>query len=69
MGSVKLTQSDRLSVLACITGLAMLAIFFVLAWLGAPNPDWLPMVITSIAGFELYMAVDAARRRRAEGGR
>jgi hypothetical protein len=56
-------------VLACITGLAMLAIFFVLAWLGAPNPDWLPMVITSIAGFELYMAVDAARRRRAEGGR
>ena len=69
MGSVKLSQLDRLSVLACVTGLAMLAIFFVLAWLGGPNPDWLPMVITSIAGFEMYMAVDALRRRRAEGGR
>ena len=66
---MKLSQLDRLSVLACVTGLAMLAIFFVLMWLGAPDPDWLPMVITSIAGFEVYMAVDGARRRRAEGGR
>jgi len=60
---------DRLSVLACVTGLAMLAIFFVSAWIGAPNPDWLPMVIASIAGFEMFMVVDALRRRRTEGGR
>jgi hypothetical protein len=56
---------DRLSVLACVTGLAMLAVFFALAWAGVPNPDWLPMVITAIAGFEMYMVFDSARRRRA----
>jgi hypothetical protein len=56
---------DRLSVLACVTGLAMLAIFFVSAWAGAPSPDWLPMVIAAIAGFEIYMVIDTVRRRRA----
>ena len=66
---MKLSQMDRLSVLACATGLAMLAIFFVLAWLGVPNLDWLPMVITAIAGFEMYMVGDAALRRRTESGR
>ena len=65
MGSVKLSQMDRLSVLACATGLAMLAIFFVLAWAGAPNREWLPMVITAIAGFEMFMVFEATRRRRA----
>ena len=69
MGSVKLSQMDRLSVLACVTGLAMLAIFFVSAWLGAPRPEWLPMAIASIAGFELFMVIEALRRHRAEGGR
>ena len=66
---MKLTQLDRLSVLACATGLAMLAIFFVLAWIGAPDPDWLLMMISAIAGFEIFMAVDASRRRQTERGR
>ena len=65
---MKLSQLDRVSVLACATGLAMLATFFALAWVGVPNPDWLPMVITAIAGFEIFMVVDAARRRRAASG-
>ena len=63
-----MSQMDRLSVLACVTGLAMLAIFFVSAWVGAPNPEWLPMAIASIAGFEMFMAVDSLRRRRTQGG-
>ena len=54
---------DRLSVLACVTGLALLAIFFVEAWLGVTRPEWLPMVITSIAGFELFMVLDTMRKR------
>jgi hypothetical protein len=65
VGLVKLSQLDRLSVLACATGLAMLAIFFVSVWAGVPSPDWLPMVIAAIAGFEMYMVFDSARRRRA----
>jgi zinc transporter ZupT len=64
---VKLSQMDRLSVLACVTGLAMLATFFILAWAGAPNPEWLPMAIAAIAGFELFMVVDALRNRRRGG--
>ena len=64
---MKLSQMDRLSVLACVTGLALLAIFFAARWLGAPEPQWLPMVITSIAGFEMFMAFDTARRRRSGG--
>jgi putative Ca2+/H+ antiporter (TMEM165/GDT1 family) len=54
---------DRVSVLACVTGLALLAAFFVSAWLGAPLPEWLPMAIASIAGFELFMVFDTVRRR------
>ena len=67
MGSVKLSQMDRLSVMACVTGLALLAVFFVTAWAGAPSPDWLPMAIASIAGFELFMVLDAFRNRRRGG--
>jgi zinc transporter ZupT len=58
---------DRLSVLACVTGLAMLAMFFIGTWLGTPQPEWLPMAIASIAGFELFMVLDALRNRKRGG--
>jgi len=58
-----MSQMDRLSVLACVTGLALLAIFFVGAWQGGTLPEWLPMAIAAIAGFELFMVVDAMRKR------
>jgi zinc transporter ZupT len=64
---VNLSQMDRVSVLACVTGLALLAGFFVSAWLGAASPEWLPMAIASIAGFELFMAIDAVRNRKRGG--
>ena len=65
---MKLTQMDRLSILACVTGLALLAIFFAAVWLGAPEPEWLPMLISAIAGFEVFMVIDALRKRRTGGG-
>jgi hypothetical protein len=61
-------EMNNLSTLACVTGLVLLAIFFVQAWLGQPSPDWLPMLISAIAGFEIFMMVDAIRKRRADGG-
>jgi hypothetical protein len=67
VGSVKLSQLDRLSVLACVTGLMLLAAFFVGAWLDAPRPEWLPMAIAAIAGFELFMVLDSLRNRRRGG--
>ena len=60
---MRLSPTDRLSVSACVTGLALLAIFFVSGWLGAPRPEWLPLAIASIAGFELFMVLDALRNR------
>ena len=65
---MKLNSMDRISILACVTGLALLAIFFGSVGIGVPQPDWLPMVIASIAGFELFMMVDALRRSRMGGG-
>jgi len=64
---VKLTQLERLSILACATGLALLAFYFVSAWLGLARSNWLPMLISAIAGFELFMELDALRKRRAGG--
>jgi hypothetical protein len=36
--------------------------------MGVPQPDWLPMTVAAIAGFEMFMAIDALRRRRTGGG-
>ena len=61
-------EMDLLSALACATGLVLAAIFFARLCLDMANPDWLPMMITAIAGFEIFMVIDAHRRRRAGGG-
>ena len=65
---MKFGMMDQLSVLACVTGLLLVVAFFVSTYLGAPNPEWLPMVIAAIAGFEIFMMIDALRRRRAGEG-
>ena len=65
---MKRREMDNLSALSCLTGLLLLAIFFVSAWLGLPSPKWLPMLISSIAGFEIFMVANAVRNRRAGGG-
>jgi hypothetical protein len=65
---VKRREMDNLSALACVTGLVLLAVFFVSAWLDLPRPAWLPMLITAIAGFEIFMVFHAVRNRRAGGG-
>ena len=64
---MNLSSMDRLSVLACVTGLVMLAAFFVAAWVGTPLPEWLPMAIAAIAGFELFMVLEALRNRKRGG--
>jgi len=65
---MKSDLTTQVSVLACVTGLLLVMVFFVAAWAGMPNPEWLPMVIASIAGFEMFMVIDAVRRRRTDGG-
>jgi hypothetical protein len=64
---VNLSPMDRLSVLACISGLALVLTVFAADWLGTSYPEWLPMVVASIAGFELFMVVEALRKRTRRG--
>ena len=65
---MKRREMDNLSALSCMTGLLLLAIYFVSKWLELPSPGWLPMLIAAIAGFEMFMVFNAARNRRAGGG-
>jgi len=52
---VKQDQTRQLSILACATGLVLAAIYFAALYLHADTPDWLPMMIAAIGGFELFM--------------
>jgi hypothetical protein len=65
---VRRRELDNLSALSCATGLLLLAIYFVSAWLDLPRPQWLPLLISAIAGFEIFMVFHALRNRRAGGG-
>ncbi|WP_068077529.1 hypothetical protein [Novosphingobium lentum] len=62
-----LSPLERLDVLACATGFILAVIFFLSRFAGADAPDWLPMMITSIGGFELYMFINERRHRRSGG--
>ena len=64
---MKRREMDNLSALSCATGLILLAIFFVSAWFDLPSPDWLPMRISAIAGFEIFMVFNAFRNRAGGG--
>lgn len=52
---VKQDLTRQLSILACATGLLLAAIYFGALYLHADTPDWMPMMISAIGGFELYM--------------
>ena len=65
---MKLDMQQQLSVLACVTGLALALIWFAGLWLGADTPDWLPPMIAGICGFEVFGSVRELTRRRRGGG-
>lgn len=52
---MKREEIRQLSILACVSGLLLVAVFFAGLWSGNPAPDWLPMMISAIGGFELFM--------------
>ena len=56
---------DRLSVLACATGLVLIACWFAIFGLAGRAPDQLTMVIAAIAGFEIHLFGRDVHRRRA----
>ena len=60
---------DQMRVWAGVTGLLLTAWFFGALWLGFAMEQTLPMLVTGIGGFELFLyAQDLVRRRRARNG-
>jgi hypothetical protein len=43
----------QVSIIACLAGLATATVFFIALWRGAPAPQWMPMLIAMVGGYEL----------------
>jgi len=52
---MKAQTFDMMRVWAAITGLALAAWYFVAAYFGRGNSDLVPMLVTAIGGFELFL--------------
>ena len=52
---MKQDPTRPLSILACATGLLLAAVWFLALANGADTPDWMPMMIAAIGGFELFL--------------
>ena len=67
-----LTIFDRLSVLACATGLALIIAWFAVFGLTGHGVDQLAMIIAAVAGFEIHLFGRVLHRRfmaRRAGGK
>lgn len=62
---VKQAQTRQLTILACVSGLMLAAIFFGALALHVDAPDWLPMMISAIGGFELFLFGQSVWLKRA----
>ena len=63
---------DRLSVLACATGLVLIAGWFAVLGLTGHGSDQLAMIIAAVAGFEIHLFGRVLHRRfmaRRAGGK
>jgi len=52
---MKVGTFDLMRVWAALTGVALALWYFAALWLGAAPTDMLPMLITAIGGFELFL--------------
>ena len=43
----------QISIVACLAGLATAVVFFLATWHGTPTPQWMPMLIAMVGGYEL----------------
>ena len=55
----------QVSIAACIVGLATVGVYFLAMWKGAPTPQWMPMLIALIGGYELVQWAQALWLKRA----
>ncbi|HKX76892.1 MAG TPA: hypothetical protein VJM34_00020 [Novosphingobium sp.] len=65
----QLSMIDQMRVWAALTGLVLTALFFGALYLSFEMKQTLPMLVTGIGGFELFLyAQDLVRRRKARNG-
>jgi hypothetical protein len=43
----------QVSIVACLAGIATALVFFLATWNGTPTPQWMPMLIALVGGYEL----------------
>ena len=43
----------QVSIVACLAGLATTVVFFIATFNGTPTPQWMPMLIAAVGGYEL----------------
>ena len=43
----------HVSIVACLAGLATICVFFLATWRGTPIPQWMPVLIAMVGGYEL----------------
>ncbi|MBC7492436.1 MAG: hypothetical protein H7241_08345 [Novosphingobium sp.] len=63
---------DQLSVLACATGLLLIAAWFAMLGITGQTTDQLAMIIAAVTGFEIHLYGRVLRRRfiaRRAGGK
>lgn len=55
----------QVSIAACIVGLATALVYFLAMWKGAPVPQWMPMLIAMVGGYEFVQWAQALWLKRA----
>jgi len=55
----------QVSIVACLVGLATAGVYFLAMWKGAPIPQWMPMLIALVGGYELVQWAQALWLKRA----
>lgn len=48
------TVLRQISIIACLAGLATAVVFFVATLNGTPAPEWMPLLIAVVGGYELF---------------
>ena len=64
---VSFSTFDAMRVWAALTGVALAVLYFVMAYVGAAPSETLPMLITAIGGFELFLFTQDKWLKRRDG--
>lgn len=67
--TVRENSTKQMTILSTITGLVLAAWYFVALNQQMHTPQWLPMMIAAIGGFEMFLFLQEQNARRGAGSR